>query len=234
MGSSRLPGKVLMPLGGEPVLKHVIGRARAAGVFDTVVVATTIQAIDDELARAATGWGARVIRGDEDDVLSRYGLAARATGADVIARVTADCPLLDPDVVAAMVRRFGDGGADLVTNARLRTFPRGLDAEVFSRAALEAALAEADRPHQREHVTPFLYEHPERFRIADFTGAADNSHLRWTLDTPEDYDLLQRIFAAAPDPAGLRYEGVLEILAAHPDWSAINAGVEQKKVGEQA
>lgn len=230
MGSTRLPGKILMPLAGKPVLRRVIERVRAAGVFDVVAVATTVESIDDPVVELCAALEAPVVRGDEADVLSRYGLAAAATDAEAVMRITADCPLIDPDVLAAMAGRFGEGNADLVTNARERTYPRGLDAELFTRAALDIMLAEARAPEEREHVTPFLYRHPERFRIVDHLGAEDYSSGRWTLDTPEDYELLRRIHDAAPDPDGLRMGDVLRLLADHPDWAAINANIEQKQV----
>lgn len=228
MGSSRLPGKVLMPLAGRPVLEHVVARARCSNAFDEVVVATTVRAVDDPLAAEAERLGVRTVRGSEDDVLERYQLASSASGADSVARITADCPLLDPDLLAAMAQRFRSERPDLLTNARVRTYPRGLDAEFFSADALALAAAEARAPDQREHVTPFLYQHPERFHIVDHLGSPDLSHHRWTLDTPEDYELLARIFTSAePDP-GL--QDVLAILARHPDWTKINAHVRQKEI----
>jgi len=235
MGSSRLPGKVLMPLAGQPVLAHVIRRVAQSNVFDEVAVATSNLPIDDALADVVTRTGYRAVRGDEADVLARYGIAAAATNADAIMRVTADCPLIDPDVLAAMVARFADAVAqgrrcDLVTNARLRTFPRGLDAELFTRQALEIMLEEAKAAPEREHVTPFLYGHPERFHIVDYLGTQDHSALRLTLDTAEDYELLSRIYNAAPAPECLRLPEVLDILGENPEWIKINAGVSQKQL----
>jgi spore coat polysaccharide biosynthesis protein SpsF len=230
MGSSRLPGKVLMPLAGRPVVERVIRRVAAAGVFDEVAVATSTRPIDDPLAEAVAGLGHRVVRGDENDVLARYGLAARETGADAIMRVTADCPLVEPPVLADMAARFRDEQADLVTNARVRTFPRGLDAELFTRAALETMLAEARDPAEREHVTPYLYRHPERFRIVDHVASQDRSDLRLTLDTAEDYELLRRLYEAAPDPDWPTLDDILALFDQHPDWIGINAGVEQKQI----
>ena len=231
MGSTRLPGKVLMPLAGRPVIARVVDRVRASKAFDEVVVATTMLPRDDELAAVAASNGVRVVRGSEDDVLERYCIAADASGASTIMRITADCPLIDPDVLARMVQSSNvTPSPDLVTNARVRTFPRGLDAEVFTRAALEVMRDAALAPHEREHVTPFLYAHPERFRILDVTHHEDLSALRWTLDTPEDYDLLKRIYATAGSPEALRLADVLAILSAHPDWSQINADIKQKEI----
>lgn len=201
-----------------------------SGAFDEVVVATTIRDIDDPAAQAAAGFGATVVRGNEDDVLSRYGLAAETSAADAIMRITADCPLIDPDVLRAMVGRFRNGNADLVSNCVRRTYPRGLDAELFSRRALDVMLVEATAPAEREHVTPFLYANPGRFRIISHESAQDFSDYRLTLDTPEDFELLDRIFAASADPDAIRLADVIAFIEAHPDWRSINAHVEQKKI----
>lgn len=230
MGSSRLPGKILRPLAGKPVLQRVIERVAASGAFDEVVVATTDRLIDDIAAEQAAIFGATVVRGDEDDVLSRYGLAAKTSDADAIMRITADCPLTDPDVLARMAERFHAGDADLVSNCVRRTFPRGLDAELFSRAALDAMLAEAITAAEREHVTPFLYANPGRFRIVSHECPKDLSDYRLTLDTPEDFALLDRIFSATAAPDELRLAEVIGLLRAHPDWRLINAHIEQKKI----
>lgn len=230
MGSTRLPGKVLLPLAGTPVLRHVVDRVRAAGVFADVIVATTVGAIDDPIAAACTTWGVTCFRGAEANVLERYGLAAAAGDADAVMRITADCPLIDPDVLAAMVGRFvaAAPAIDLLTNARARTYPRGLDAELFSRAALDVMLAAPTTSRQREHVTPYLYDNPAQFTIVDHLHRVDAAHLRWTLDTTEDYELLRRIFDSGGDPGALRLDDVLELIAQHPDWALINAAVEQK------
>ena len=230
MGSSRLPGKILEPLAGKPVLQRVIERVAASNAFAQVVVATTDREIDDVAADKAAAFGATVVRGNEDDVLSRFGLAADASGAEAIMRITADCPLIDPEVLTAMVERFAAGDADLVSNCVRRSFPRGLDAELFSRQALDTMLAEASAPAEREHVTPFLYVHPERFRIVSHEGSEDLSGYRLTLDTPEDFVLLERIFSTTPDPDAIRLDEVIALLRAHPDWRLINAHIEQKKI----
>lgn len=230
MGSTRLPGKILQPLAGKPVLRRVVERVRASNAFDEVVVATTVRDIDDPAAEAAAGFGATVVRGDENDVLSRYGLAAEASAADAVMRITADCPLIDPDVLNAMANRFRTGDADLVSNCVRRTFPRGLDAELFSRDALDIMLAEAAAPAEREHVTPFLYANPGRFRIVSHESREDFSDYRLTLDTPEDFELLDRIFGTVSDPDAIRLADVIALFDTHPDWRSINAHIEQKKI----
>lgn len=230
LGSSRLPGKVLLTLAGRPVLDWVVARAGASNAFAEIVLATTTEPGDDALANHGNTLGLRVVRGSETDVLDRYRLAAAASRADIITRVTSDCPLIEPAILAAMAARCQPPREfDIISNAVERTFPRGLDTEMFTRAALEAAATEARDPAEREHVTVFIYRRPMRFRIAHFTQAIDHSHDRWTLDTPEDYALLSRIFEAAPDPLALTQDHVLELLDANPAWRALNAHIEQKK-----
>ncbi len=237
MGASRLPGKVLFPLGGRPVLAHVVERIRAASAVDEVVVATTVAPLDDSVANLGSKLGATVFRGSESDVLSRYARAAEASNADVVVRITADCPLIDPDVLAEMLERFhrlrtGAEPADVLTNARVRTFPRGLDVEIFTREALGAADAEAIALREREHVTPFLYENPGRFHIVDHLGRVDYSKYRLTLDTAEDYELLSRIFGdkKTSDASDLRLSRVVDVLMKNPAWISINAHIRQKAV----
>jgi spore coat polysaccharide biosynthesis protein SpsF len=231
MGSSRLLGKVMLPLGERNALAWVIARCAASSAFDAMVVATTTEARDDPLAAFAQQLGAQVVRGNEQDVLSRYALAAQKSEADIVTRITSDCPLIDPDVIAVMMARFRASRfpIDIMTNGRVRTFPRGLDTEIMTRAALEIAAREAIAPAHREHVTLFLYANPGRFRIVDHTQEPDLSSERWTLDTAEDYALLKNIFSTSEDPLRLRQPNVLAILNAHPDWRALNAHIEQKK-----
>ncbi|HET7677409.1 MAG TPA: glycosyltransferase family protein, partial [Candidatus Limnocylindrales bacterium] len=165
-GSTRLPGKVLARIGGRPMLAHVVERARAAPGVDEVVVATSVLPEDDAIAGlcAESGWPCE--RGSATDLLDRYERAAAAHDAEVVVRVTGDCPLLDPALVGEVIALLGRGGYDYASNTlEPRTWPHGLDAEAFTRAALATAWAEDTDPAWREHVTPFLYRHPERFRL---------------------------------------------------------------------
>ncbi len=231
MGSSRLAGKVLKPLAGRPALDWVVLRARAAHAFTEIVLATTTEPLDDPLAAYGATLGVRVVRGSETDVLGRYQQAAMESHADIITRITSDCPLIEPSLLASMAARWQATCAfDVLTNAVRRTFPRGLDTEMFTRAALEAAATEARDPAEREHVTVFLYRRPDRFHIEHVTQDVDRTQERWTLDTPDDYALLSRIFDAAPDPLALTQEQVLAMLDENPGWRALNAHIEQKKV----
>lgn len=235
MRSTRLPGKVLRHLGGRSVLSHVVERVRASRALDDVVVATTDRPHDEPIVRENAVLDVRTFRGSEEDVLARFHGAAHR--ADVVVRVTADCPLLDPSVLRGMVQRFHavlTSGArlDYLSNIVERTFPRGLDAEVFTYAALDVAHREARAPFEREHVTPYIYHHPGRFVLADYTNAENLSHHRWTLDTEEDFAFLSEVFDA------LHREGeifgtdtVLALLRRRPRLAALNVDVQQKPLG---
>ncbi len=237
MGSSRLPGKVMRILGDRTVLGHVIARVRRIAGVDEVVVATTDHAADDAIESESRRHGATVYRGSETDVLDRYQRAAASSGADVVVRITSDCPLLDPELVSKMLEEFlaRVGSADqldYMSNGLRRTFPRGLDAEIFLSQVLERAHREARRPYEREHVTPYVYEHPEQFRIYSYEGSVDLSHLRWTLDTDSDLEMLEKIFAGLrhlPSPATA---DVFAYLDHHPEVARINAEVRQKVLGQ--
>lgn len=237
MSSERLPGKVLKPLGGKPVLSHVIGRLRRAKLLDAVMVATSEGADDDPVAALAKAENCPVYRGSLHDVLARFAGAAQAANADIIVRVTADCPLICPEVVDAMLALYSRSESAkpcVVTNARVRTFPRGLDAEVFARMALDTASRDAREPHQREHVTPYLYEHPELFTILDYTQPRNAAEARWTLDTAEDYLMLSAFFALITDSERATADDLLAVWDAHPELHAINAGIVQKHYAARA
>lgn len=232
MGSSRLPGKVLMDLGGRTMLERVVERARRAATLDEVVVATTTDPADDAVAALAArrGWG--VFRGSQDDVLDRYVQAARAFDAEEIVRLTSDCPLLDPEVIDLVVSTRHDRRADYCSNVlRRRTFPRGLDAEAFTRAALERAHHEATAPHEREHVTPYLYGHPELFSLAAVEADDDESRHRWTVDTPEDMALARAVVSELGPEGPRGWREVVALLAVRPEIVALNAHVAQKPLG---
>jgi spore coat polysaccharide biosynthesis protein SpsF len=226
-----------MPLGPRSVLGNVIVRAQAAPLVDDVVVATTNEELDDPIEAEAKRYGAGVFRGSADDVLDRYLGAATQSRADVVVRVTADCPLLDPGELDDLIGMFlrPPGNCDYVTNTLDRSFPRGLDVEVFSASALERASKEARGPDEREHVTLFFRRHPDTFRLRGKTAIKDFSHLRWTLDTPEDLIFLRKVFELAGIDGQTipPFERVVEMLDAHPEVVAINAGVRQKPVTDE-
>lgn len=204
MGSSRLPGKVLMDLAGRPMLRFMLDRLAPLTTLgvDRVVVATSTDPRDDPVEAAAIDAGLAVVRGSEHDVLSRYVEALDAFPAATVVRLTADCPLADPRLVAAVIGRHREAGADFTCNVLPRTFPKGLDVEVVDAGALRVAHGEAADPVEREHVTPFFYRHPERFGLANLL-APDGLNLgreRWTVDTPADLDFVRSAVAAVGDP----------------------------------
>lgn len=226
MNSSRLPGKVLLPLplhGATSVLGHVVSRARQLQSIQPVVVATSDQPADDPLAAAATALGAEVFRGDELDVLGRFGGALAQHEADAVVRLTADNPAVDPASLRAAVAYHLVTGADYTCTTGL---PLGTNVEVIGAAALRRAAAEATRPEEREHVTPYLRRHPELFRLAELAVPvpAAVAGLRLTLDYPSDYALLHLLYSQLPpdfsltDPAGLP-----ALLARYPWLAAVNA-----------
>jgi spore coat polysaccharide biosynthesis protein SpsF len=229
LGSTRLPGKVLLDLAGEPMLARVVNRVRRAGRVDEVVIATTTEKRDDELASLCENRGWPCSRGSEQDVLDRYYQAARTHRADCVVRITSDCPLIDPRVIDSVVEGLNCPGVDYSSNTIRRTYPRGLDAEAFPFVTLETAWREDQNPAWREHVTQFIVRHPERFGISQLSHDDDHSHRRWTVDTPEDFAFVEKIY----DHFGhdeFTWKEVLEVLGRNPDWELINQGVEQKVV----
>ena len=204
MGSRRLPGKVLCILGGRSVLAHVVSRVKIASSIDEVVVATSTLQADDAIVDTCRTLDILCVRGSEADVLSRYALAANQTQADLLVRVTADCPFVSAAVIDQVVTARALKSADYASNTLHREFPRGLDVECYTRLALDSANLEATAPEEREHVTPFIYNHPSRFALTSCIAPEDWSWLRWTLDTHADLTFLKAIIneiACASDPA---------------------------------
>ncbi|MGE0552364.1 MAG: NTP transferase domain-containing protein [Gemmatimonadales bacterium] len=199
MGSSRLPGKVLMPVGPVAMVARVAEAARAAAGVDECWIACPEGSADDPIARLADGIGVACLRGDEHDVLSRFLAVGRRAGADRLVRLTADCPLLDPDVVGRVIALLGpDSGLDYASNVAPRSFPRGLDVEAMRLEALER-IAREPGPDDREHVTVTLRTgRGGRFRTATLVADSDDSDLRWTVDTAEDLAFVRRLDAAVP------------------------------------
>lgn len=193
-GSTRLPGKVLMDLAGAPLLVRVLERAQAIPGLDRVVVATTTAERDRPLIDLARQRGIEAFAGSEDDVLDRYYRAAQHFGAGVVVRVTADCPLLDPWVSERVVARYRQGDVDYVCNTQPPTFPDGLDTEVFSFQALERAWRQATLASEREHVTPYIWKHPDQFRLANVMNEVDLSTLRWTVDEAPDLEFVRAVY----------------------------------------
>lgn len=223
MGSTRLPGKVLKDVAGRPMLSYQMERLRRVKRAERIVVATTDQPADDAVERFCQKEKIACVRGSEHDVLARYHLAIERFPADVVVRITADCPLIDPAIVDEAIAAYEP---DYVSNMLETTYPYGMAVEVFSAQALREAHREAKDPAEREHVTPFIYRHPERYRLRSLTMAPNLSHHRWTVDTPEDFELVSRLLKTLKPHFTL--QDVLAVLDDHPDWCAINAHVEQK------
>ena len=233
MGSTRLPGKVLMDLAGKPMLGFMLERLKPAKTLNEIWVATSALAQDDPIAMLCSSLGAHCHRGPEDDVLERYRQAADVSNADVIVRLTADCPLVCPEVVDKVVTAFLNARPqpEYASNCLRRTYPRGLDTEVLSRAVLGTAAREATEPADREHVTRFVWRQPDRFRHLSVEDTEEHSALRWTVDTAEDLLLVRQIVGAlGRDWATADYRSLLSIVHANPAWSAINADVHQKAI----
>ena len=233
MTSTRLPGKVLLPLAGEPMLVRLLERLRRVQRADGIVIATTTNASDDPIAALCAQQGVPCHRGSELDVLSRYADAARLHAADVVVRITSDCPLIDPALIDQLIAVYEEGDSDYVSNMLPPTWPYGMAVEVFSATALAQAHAEATQDAEREHVTPFIYWNPQRYRLRNVASPVALSHHRWTVDTPEDYELVRRLFDhLLPTNPHFTQADVLALLDAHPDWIAINQHVQQKPATE--
>ncbi|MDA8228544.1 MAG: glycosyltransferase family protein [Desulfitobacterium hafniense] len=233
MGSSRLPGKVLMNICGKSVLHHIIDRVKQANLVDDIIIATTVLEQDQLIVDEADRCGVKVFRGSEENVLSRYYHAAKETGATTVIRITSDCPLIDPVIIDKMIGLYISNGYNLMSNAgpdsSLRTFPRGLDAEVFSFLMLEEAYMKANKSYQLEHVTPYLYENIDK--IGYFIGEEDYSLYRWTLDTEEDYHLIKQIYENLYHGChDFFLDKIITLMKQKPELHYINAHVEQKKL----
>lgn len=214
------------------MLQRLLERMAEADAADEVVVATSREPGDDVLAEFCTSWGVRCYRGNAADVLARYEGAARETSADFVIRVTADCPLLDPTLVDRVVEFHRSGGFDFSSNMLPPTWPYGMAVEVMSASALFEAASEAVDPAEREHVTPFIYRRPERYRIGNLSSARDLSGHRWTVDVSEDYELVQLLFEEVqPMHPRFTIEQLLEVSERHPKWRKINAAIQQNQLG---
>jgi spore coat polysaccharide biosynthesis protein SpsF len=223
MGSSRLPGKVMRALAGRTVLAEVLDRCRAVPGADGVVCAVPNEPASAPIEAEAERLGVTVFRGSEKDVLDRYLGAARAVNADVIMRVTSDCPLIDPDICGEVLALRARHSVDYAANNLERTFPHGLECEAFTMASLREAASATAEPYDREHVTPWLRRAPHLSRSNLVASDPRHSEERWTLDYPEDLAFLTAVFEAFPAGSKRRTSDVLEVLDAHQEFRAINA-----------
>ena len=224
--SSRLPGKVLSDLAGKPMIMRQIERIRRSRLLDGLVVATSLDGSDDDLASVVTASGTALFRGSLDDVLDRYANALVEYPAQHVVRLTGDCPLTDPGLIDAVIAHHLVNAADITSNSNQPSFPDGLDVEIVRADCLHAAAAEASFKFEREHVTQFFYRRPDRFRIVHYRAEKDMSALRWTVDEPSDLAFVRAVYASlySANPSfGFRH--VLELLHAHPELSALNSGI---------
>jgi spore coat polysaccharide biosynthesis protein SpsF len=229
-GSSRLPNKVLMPLAGRPLLERMIERVRAATTPGGLVVATTTEPGDEPIRELCRSLRTACYSGHPTDLLDRHLRAGHATGADCVVKIPSDCPLVDPAVIDRVITFYIEHHTrfDFVSNLHPATYPDGNDVEVIPLPALETAWREATRPLEREHTTPFLWEHPERFRIGNVeweTGLDYSMNHRWTIDYPEDYAFLSAVYDAlwSPERPVFSLSEILEFLDRNPSVAALNA-----------
>lgn len=221
MRSTRLPGKVLRKIGGVSVLEWTIRRARQARAARSVVVATSLSHHDDAIEAFTKDLGCACYRGSEQDVLDRFIQAGESVSADTLVRITADCPFLDPDLIDKMIEFCGSEDLDYTGCVHERSYPRGLDAEVVRLSSLRRVAASGLEQRHREHVTPYLYEHPELFSIASYVADGDwfRPVFRFCLDNETDLDLLREVheMAGEPDPESLSILDVIAAVDVRPD-----------------
>ena len=232
MTSTRLPGKVMKVVCGKPLLEHLIDRLKRVKYADRIVIATTVNETDDIIVELCEKLDISYYRGSEEDVLGRYYETAVEYGGDIIIRITSDCPVIDPEVVDYLINFFTNNieKYDYVSNTLERSYPKGMDAEIVSFKALKEAHFNAYDPFDREHVTPFIKKRPQQFRLYNILYKTDMSRCRWTLDTPEDLELISKIFEF------LYYQNtffslndIFSLMERKLEWAAINAHIEQKK-----
>jgi spore coat polysaccharide biosynthesis protein SpsF len=233
MTSSRLPGKVLLPALGRPMLAHLTRRLKAVPSIDAIVLATTTNATDDVLAEFAECHGILSFRGSEDDVMGRVLGAAQSADADVVVEITGDCPIIDPDLIEQTIRTFEYNEATFASNSSIRSYPDGMDAQVFTLEALRKSAAMTDDPLDREHVTRHIINHPDLFRHV-YLVAPPSLHwpaLGLTLDEPSDYELIRTLIEHFGEERPLFGCGdVIRALREHPEWVDINKNVRRKDV----
>lgn len=231
MSSTRLPGKVLKKLAGISVLQHVVNRVKSVANIDNVVVATTNLDVDLAIIQECENIGVDYFAGDSDNVLQRYYETASHFNAQIIIRITSDCPCISPKVLSQMIEYYLIKKPDYLSNTIERSFPRGLDVEIFNFASLKKAYDNAAKDYEKEHVTPYIYQHPDKFNIESFIDKVDNSKHRCTLDTIEDWQLIEKIYNYLyKDNYIFEYKDILALFVKYPELIKINEHVEQKKL----
>ncbi len=234
VGSTRLPGKVLLDLCGKTILGRVVERVGRMKKVKDAVVATSNLESDDAIEAECRRLGVACFRGSEDDVLDRFHGAAEALSAEECTRITADCPLIDPGVSDDIITKFetADPPVDYASNKIPQSFPRGLDTEVFTREALERAARWARKPYHRTHVTAYMYETPELFTLLSVTSDVDRADWRWTVDTPEDLAFVRSVYERLAGKPDFNWLDVVKLVESDPRLAAINAHIVQKEISE--
>lgn len=226
IGSTRLPKKILKNIAGKPMLWHFTNRVKKAKLIDEIIIATTTKDEDDMIVKWARSNGLKHYRGSTEDVLDRFYQTATKFKAEVIVRVTPDCPLIDPEVMDKVIKYFLDGDFDYVSNTIKRNYPDGLDTEVFSYDALKKAWKEAKMASEREHVTPYIWKHPKMFKIGSVECEEDLSHMRWCVDTERDLEFVREIYKRLyKEGKVFHMSDVLKLLKKHPELMEINKGI---------
>ena len=228
-GSTRFPNKVFALIDGKPLLWHVVNRLKYATKIDDIIVATTVSEKDDKIEEWCKENDVHCFRGSEENVLNRYYSASEAFPSDYVVRITADDPFKEPKVIDAVITKLIEEGYDHVTNNLPPSFPEGLDCEAFKKSALDRSEKEAETAFEREHVTQYIYHHPEIFKIGNVSNGENLSYLRWTVDKDVDFEMVKAVYAHR-NPANkgiLLMDEILEILKANPEIENINSEVER-------
>lgn len=234
MGSTRLPGKILKKVLDKTLLEYQIERVKKAKTIDQIIVATTTKLNDNPIIELCRQLSVPYYRGSEDDVLSRYYETATKFSVDVVVRLTSDCPIIDPNIIDKVVNCYlkQQNKYDYISNTLTRTYPRGLDTEVMPYRILKRTYEEANEPSYREHVTAYIYNNPGKFRLLNVYHDLDESKHRWTVDTKEDFILIQNIITRLyPVNNQFSFSDILSLLKQEPDLFYINSHIEQKKIG---
>ena len=228
-GSTRFPAKVFAEINGNPLIWHVVDRLRYAKRIDRIIIATTVSSMDDKIEEWCRDNGVDCFRGSEENVLNRYYNASEAFPSDYVVRITADDPFKEPAVIDAVITKLIDEGYDHVTNNLPPSFPEGLDCEAFKKTALDRSEKDAETVFEREHVTQYIYHHPEIFKIGNVSCDRQLSHLRWTIDKEIDLEMVRAVYANRnPNSKGiLLMDEILQILKDNPEIEKINSEVER-------
>lgn len=231
MTSARLPGKVLTNIEGKPMVWHVVNRLKYSKNLNEIILAIPDTRKNDILEKFAEDNKIKYFRGSEKDVLYRYYEAAKKFKCDVTVRITSDCLLIDPRIVDMVIEKHLNSGADYTSNIFKRTFPRGLDTEVFNFEVLEEAYKEAKEPYQREHVTPYIRENPKSFCLVSVENAEDFSYMRWTVDEIKDLEFVREVYKRLYKKGEIfLMKDIVAFLKQHPELMEINKDVKQKEV----